>query len=213
MRSDENQIRRAFGPGRVRPPDGGLGLVVFGSLEGVVPPPYLPRRPDFHHNSLGQCPPPLLVEASWRLFWIPFFDCLFYNFFYRFWIDLGFNLPLNLAAKSIQNRPKSRPNLKPTCIMFSMSFFIDFGSILGRFLEGFGIQVEGQIDKQIDHMASCWQVGRNSKNYKKPISFFYSFWVSRPSIFEAKLTRKRLQGDQKSSTKLMNILTQFLIDF
>jgi len=96
--------------------------------------------------------------------------------------------------------------------MFSIPFLIDFGSLLGRFLEGFGSQVECQVDQKIDHTASCWQVGQNSKNLKKP-KVFQGFWAPRPSNFEAKLAKKRPQSDQKSSKKLINILTQILIDF
>ena len=58
------------------------------------------------------------------------------------------------------------PNPKPTCIMVSTAFLIDFGGLLARFCDGFGPQVEGQVDQKIDHMASRWQVGRNSKNTK-----------------------------------------------
>ena len=36
--------------------------------------------------------------------------------------------------------------------------------------------------------------------------------VPRPSNFEAKLTKKRPQADQKSSKKLVSILIQFLMD-
>ena len=39
-----------------------------------------------------------------------------------------------------------------------------FGRPPDRFWVDFGSQVEGQVDQKIDHMASCWQVGRNSKN-------------------------------------------------
>ena len=76
----------------------------------------------------------------------------------------------------------------------------------------FGSQVEGQVDQKIDHIASCWQVGRNSKKAKKP-KVFQGFLVSRPSNFEAKLTKKRPKTDQNSSKKLMSILIQFLMDF
>ena len=87
------------------------------------------------------------------------------------WTDFGPNLAPNLAPKSTKNRSKRVPNSKPTCIMFSIPFLIDFGSLLGRFLEGFGPQVECQVDQKIDHTASCWQVGRNSKKAKKPFVF------------------------------------------
>ena len=53
---------------------------------------------------------------------------------------------------------------------------------MGRFLMDFGIQVEGQVDQKIDHMASCWQVRRNSKkakkNIEKPMVFFHVFAIS-----------------------------------
>ena len=61
-------------------------------------------------------------------------------------------------------------------------------------------------------MASCWQVGRNSKKAKKKLKVFQCCLVSRPSNFEAKLTNKRPQADQKSSKKLISILIQFLMD-
>ena len=44
------------------------------------------------------------------------------------------------------------------------------------------------------------------------MSFQY-FWVPRPSNFEAKLTKKRSQADQKSSKKIVSILIPFLMDF
>ena len=96
--------------------------------------------------------------------------------------------------------------------MFSIPFLIDFGSLLGRFLEGFGPQVECQVDQKIDHMASCWQVGRNSKKAKKPKEN-QGFLVPRPSNFEAKFNKKRTQTDQNSSKKFVSILIQFLMDF
>ena len=37
------------------------------------------------------------------------------------------------------------------------------GSLLGRFLLCFGLQVGSQVDQKINHMASCWQVARISK--------------------------------------------------
>ena len=43
---------------------------------------------------------------------------------------------------------------------------------------GFGSQVEGQVDQRIDHVASCWQVGRSSKNLKKTICFSRFFGPS-----------------------------------
>ena len=91
-------------------------------------------------------------------------------------------------------------------------FLIDLGGILGRILEGLGPHVEGQVDQKIDHMAPSWQVRRNSKNLKKP-KVFQGFWAPRPSNFEAKLSKKRPQSDQKSSKKMINMLNQFLIDF
>ena len=132
------------------------------------------------------------------------------------WTDFGTNLPPNLVQESTKNHPKGAPNSKPTCIMFSVPFLIDFGSLLDRFLEGFGAQVECQVDQKIDHTASCWQVGQNSKQKKKTISFpkvFQSFWAPRPCNFEAKFAKKRPQSDRTSSKNLINILTQFLIDF
>ena len=61
-------------------------------------------------------------------------------------------------------------------------------------------------------MASCWQVGRNSKKAKKPMEN-QGFLVSRPSTFEAKFNKKRPKIDQNSSKNLVSILIQFLIDF
>ena len=51
-----------------------------------------------------------------------------------------------------------------------------------------------------------------SKN-TKTLKVLQGFWAPRHSNFEAKLTNIRPQSDQKSSKKLINILTQFLIDF
>ena len=93
-----------------------------------------------------------------------------------------------------------------------MPFLMHFGSLLGRFLVDFGSQVEDQVDQKIDHMASCWQVGRNSKKAKKPMAF-QGFLVPWPSNFEAKLSKKRPKTDQNSSTKLVSILIPFLMDF
>ena len=42
---------------------------------------------------------------------------------------------------------------------------------------------------------------------------FQSFWDPRPSNFEAQIAKKLPQRDQKSSKKLISILTKFLIDF
>ena len=61
-------------------------------------------------------------------------------------------------------------------------------------------------------MASCWQVGRNSKKAKKPKEN-QGFLVPRPSNFEAKFNKKRTQTDQNSSKNLVSILIQFLMDF
>ena len=88
------------------------------------------------------------------------------------------------------------------------SIFDRSGWHLGSNLEGFGAQVQGQVDKKIYHMASCLQVGRNSQNTKNP-QVFQWFWGPRPSNFEAKLTRKHPQSDQKSSKNLVNILSNF----
>ena len=60
-------------------------------------------------------------------------------------------------------------------------------------------------------MASCWQVGRNSKKTKKPKEN-QGFLVSRPSNFEAKFNKKRSKTDQNSSKNLVSILIQFLMD-
>ena len=68
--------------------------------------------------------------------------------FSEFWCQLGPKLPANLAPKSIQNQTTRNPNSKQTCIMASMPYFIDVGSLLGRFLYAFGAQVEGQVDKK-----------------------------------------------------------------
>ena len=121
-------------------------------------------------------------------------------------------MPRNLAPKSTQIRAKRGPNTKPTCIIFSIPFLIDFGSLLGRILVGFGCQVEGPVDQKIDHMAFCWQVARNSKKAKK-LKVFQCFLVPRPSNFEAKLSKKRSQTDQKSKKIWVSILIDFLIDF
>ena len=61
-------------------------------------------------------------------------------------------------------------------------------------------------------MASCWQVGRNSKKAKKPKEN-QGFLVPRPSNFEAKFNKKRTQTDQNSSKNLVSILIQILIHF
>ena len=61
-------------------------------------------------------------------------------------------------------------------------------------------------------MASCWQVGRNSKKAKKPKGN-QGFLASRPSNFEAKFNKKRSKIDQNSSKNLVSILIHFLIDF
>ena len=117
-------------------------------------------------------------------------------------IDFLVNLPANLAPKSTQIRAKRGSNTKPTCIIFSIPFLIDFGSLLGRILVGFGCQVEGQVDQKIDHMASCWQDGRHSKKAEKP-KVFQGFLVPRPSNFERKFPKQR-------SLRLSGVLTFLL---
>lgn len=151
-------------------------------------------------------------DHSLDIFFDGFFDIVLEPQFFRFWYQLESNLPPNLAPKSTQIRAKRGPNTKPTCIIFSIPFLIDFGSLLGRILVGFGCQVEGQVDQKIDDMASCWQVGRNSNKAKKPF-VFQGFLVPRPSNFEAKLSKKRSQTDQKSKKIWVSILIDFLIDF
>ena len=61
-------------------------------------------------------------------------------------------------------------------------------------------------------MASCWQVGRSSKNASKLLLLQY-FWLPRPSNFEAKFNKKRTQTDRNSSENLVSILIEFLMDF
>ena len=73
-------------------------------------------------------------------------------------------------------------------------------------------KLNAKLRPKIDHPTSCWQVGRSSKN-TKTLKVLQGFWAPRHSNFEAKLTNIRPQSDQKSSKKLINILTQFLIDF
>ena len=92
------------------------------------------------------------------------------------------------------------------------SILIDSGRLLDGFLVDFRCQVESQVDQKIDHMASCWQVGRSSKKAKK-LKENQGFLVSRPSNFEAKFNKKRPKTDQNSSKNLDSILIQFLMDF
>ena len=129
---------------------------------------FFSRRPAEFGVSLGAGTQPHCAyqRSPARLFFRPFFDLLLGPSFFRFWCQLGPNLPPNLAPKSTQNRAKRSPNPEPNSIIFSIPFFIDFGSLLGRILVSFGFQVECQVDQQIDHMASCWQVGRQSTNTK-----------------------------------------------
>ena len=77
------------------------------------------------------------------------------------------------------------------------AFFLDFGSLLNRNLVDFGPQVEGQVDQKINEKASCWQVGRNSKNTKNT-NCFSMFLVPRPSKFGSKIVKKASPGRQKN---------------
>ncbi len=81
-----------------------------------------------------------------------------------------------LGAKMAQLGAKMGPRVvqksDPKTTKFLNRFLIDLGRILNRFLEGFGPQIEGQVDQKIHHMASCWQVDRNSKKYKKKLTGF-----------------------------------------
>ena len=85
-----------------------------------------------------------------------FFIFVLWSMFDRFWRQVGANLPPKLDPKSTKILSKRVPNAMPTCIMLSMPFAIDFGSLLSGFLVDFGDQVEGQVDQEIDHIASCW---------------------------------------------------------
>ena len=77
-----------------------------------------------------------------------------------------------------QNPSKSGQKSIKKSMIFCIAFYMASGSILGANLEGFGSQVEGHVDQNRDHMASCWQVGWNSKNLKKPLVFCMVFATS-----------------------------------
>ena len=100
------------------------------SLEGLYwmilrdPPPPLPRRPAW--------PRLTFLEAIFKCFFISFIFVL-WSRFDRFWREHGPNLPPKLDPKSIKILSKRVPNLMPTCIMLSMSFTIEFWSLLSVF--------------------------------------------------------------------------------
>ena len=50
-------------------------------------------------------------------------------------------------------------------------------------------------------------------NYTGSILGFQGFWAAELSNLEAKFAKNRFQSDQKTSTKMINILTPFLINF
>ena len=130
------------------------------------------------------------------------------------WEAIWLQLASQLGPKIHPNRSKRAPNSKPTYIMFSMPFLIDFGSLLSGFLVDFGSQVEGQVDKK----SIIWPlVGKlaeiATKPSKKKPEVFQCFLIPRPSNFEAKLTKKRPQSDQRSSKNLVSILILFFYDF
>ena len=84
--------------------------------------------------------------------------------------QLGSKMGLRVVQKS-----------DPKTTKFLNRFLIDFGSLLGRFLEGFGPQVEGQVDQKIDHVTACFQVCQNGENHKKPNVFSM---ILGPSAFQ-----------------------------
>ena len=94
-------------------------------------------------------------------FFDQFFDIVLGSLFSGLWCQLGSNLPPNLAPKSIKIRSKRGSKLPANLHPICDAFFIDLGNLLARFLVGFGCQVEGQVNKKIDHMASFWQVTWN----------------------------------------------------
>ena len=104
------------------------------------------------------------------------------------------------GSRSFQNREKYLKKGMISCMLFLIEFCIDFGRLLGGFLVDFQCQVEGQVDQKIDHMASCWQVGRNSKKAEKPREN-QGFVVSRPSNFEAKFKKKTYPDRSKFKQK------------
>ena len=96
--------------------------------------------------------------------------------------------------------------------MFSIPFLIDFGSLLGRFLEGFGPQVECQVYQKIDHTASCWQVGKNSKKTKK--MFFKVFGpLGRPTSTFPERSKIKQQKISTSWPNFWSIFGPTCVDF
>ena len=78
-----------------------------------------------------------------------FLTSSWYLHFLRFWCQLGPNLAPNLAPKSPPNRSKSLPKSIQNRILFSIAFWIDFGSILGRFSTPKSIKNRPKINQQI----------------------------------------------------------------
>ena len=117
-----------------------------------------------------------------------FFDIVLGPSFFGFWCQLGPNLPPNLGTKSIQKSFQEGSKSQANLHHILNAFFTDFGNPLDRFLVGFGSPFGSQVDQTIDHRASCWQVGRNSKIDKKRLFFEYLL-APRPPNFEAKLTK------------------------
>ena len=73
------------------------------------------------------------------------------------------------------------------------------------------MQVEGQVDQKIDHMAPSCQVGCNSQNAKKYIYFSMCFSPS-ASQLRSKIDKKASPDRSKSSKKLVSILMQLLMN-
>ena len=94
------------------------------------------------------------------------------------WPQLG----AKMAQLGVKMRSRVVQKSDPKTTKFLNRFLIDFGRILGRFLEGFGPQVEGQVGQKIDHVTACFQVCQNCKNHEKNPMFFSM--ILGPSAFQ-----------------------------
>ena len=97
-----------------------------------------------------------------------------------------------------------------------MLFLIDFLVILGGSWVVFWWIFSAKLRAKLTKKSILWplvgklaEIAKNVENQK----VYRSFWIPRPSNFEAKLSKKRSRTDQTSSKKTVRILMQFLIDF
>ena len=76
-----------------------------------------------------------------------------------------------------------------------------------------GSQVEGQVDQKINHMASCWQVGRIAKKQKQKKQCFSRFCGPPAFQLRSKIVKKTSPDRSKIRQNLDQHLDRILMDF